>query len=227
VRGKKAVHLTVHSRFVISLTFIITGIGVMLMFFDGFRALELSYNRAIQAFFHTVMAMTTTGFNSVDISEVSDSGKTILMMLMFIGAAPGGTASGIKVVTVGILFVTFVSVITKKSSVNVFEREISNDEIKKSVSIVFSGVMFILAITYTVIAMESSVFLDVMFDAVAAYTNGGLSVGAAANESNVSKIVMCVGMLIGRMGSLAIGYSLLGKVRKESVKYPDAGIIIG
>ncbi|MFP4466055.1 MAG: TrkH family potassium uptake protein [Candidatus Goldiibacteriota bacterium] len=227
IKGKKTVHLTVHSKFVIALTLIVTVMGTLLLFVDGFRVLDMSYNRLVQAFFHTVMAMTTTGFNSVDITAVSDSGKTILMMLMFIGAAPGGTASGIKVVTVGILFMTFLSVITKKNSVNVFEREISSGEIKRAVSIVFSGVMFIMITTYAVTALETKVFMDVLFDSVAAYTNGGLSVGAAGKTSDGGKIIMSLAMLMGRMGSLAIGFSLLGRVKKESVKFPDAGIIIG
>jgi Trk-type K+ transport system membrane component len=46
--------------------------------------------------FQPLSASTTTGFNSVDVGAMRATSLLALIILMFIGASPGGTGGGIK-----------------------------------------------------------------------------------------------------------------------------------
>ena len=50
----------------------------------------------LMLFSKSVSASTTVGFNTVDISTMSNASLFIMIILMFIGASPGSTGGGIK-----------------------------------------------------------------------------------------------------------------------------------
>ena len=58
------------------------------------------------AFFQVTSISSTTGFSTVDFDKWPTFSKTILVMLMFIGACAGSTAGGLKVSRVVLLFKT-------------------------------------------------------------------------------------------------------------------------
>jgi len=45
--------------------------------------------------------------------------------------------------------------------------------------------------------------------------------------NNAGKLVICITMLIGRVGPLAIGYSIKGKRKIVPVKYPEGVMLVG
>ena len=56
-----------------------------------------------QAAFQVGSIITTTGFSSTDFSQWPSLSKTILVLLMFVGACAGSTGGGIKVSRILIL----------------------------------------------------------------------------------------------------------------------------
>jgi trk system potassium uptake protein len=54
--------------------------------------------------FHIVSASTTTGFQSLDLSEFTNESKMLLILLMFIGGSAFSTAGGIKVARLIFIF---------------------------------------------------------------------------------------------------------------------------
>ena len=55
-------------------------------------------DRVMAAWFQSVTPRTA-GFNTIDISKMTNAGLFITIALMFIGASPGGTGGGIKTTT--------------------------------------------------------------------------------------------------------------------------------
>jgi trk system potassium uptake protein TrkH len=74
---------------------------------------------------------------------------------------------------------------------------------------------------------EKASFLQILFEVVSALSNVGLSMGITSSLSNIGKIVISVTMLVGRMGPLAIGFSLVGRPRPSKFKYSEADILVG
>ena len=69
--------------------------------------------------------------------------------------------------------------------------------------------------------------LKVLFEVVSALGNVGLSMGITSSLSDVGKIVISITMLVGRMGPLAIGFSLVGKPKPARFKYSEADVLVG
>ena len=63
-----------------------------------------SGNEWLSSVFHVVSASTTTGFQFIDLSQISITGKILLIVLMLIGGTAFSTAGGIKIARLLLIF---------------------------------------------------------------------------------------------------------------------------
>lgn len=84
-------------RFYTALVLATTGLLTLLLYRDLDTGLFNSFRFSI---FQVISIMTSTGFATADFNLWSESGKTVLLLLMFIGGCAGSTGGGIKVVRV-------------------------------------------------------------------------------------------------------------------------------
>lgn len=70
-------------------------------------------------------------------------------------------------------------------------------------------------------------FMEIVFEAVSAFGTVGLSTGITPSLSITGKMVLSATMLIGRVGPLALGYSIRGKRRPVPIKYPEGVMLVG
>lgn len=84
--------LSIHSKLalVLSISLILIGAGVIFISERGLSSLPLGHRVLISAF-QSISASTTTGFNTIDIGAMTNTSLFIMIVLMFIGASPGGT----------------------------------------------------------------------------------------------------------------------------------------
>jgi len=225
---KKCLRLGTHSKFVILLTLILVGLGALLIFFSEGSQLEFSFkDRILSAVFQSFTASTTTGFNTVDIGKMNVPSLFVIIILMFIGASPGGTGAGIKTVSFGIILLFLFSLLTGKEDVNLFKRRIPAQIINKVFAICSIAILWVVIATSILVFTEKTGFLKILFEVVSALSNVGLSAGITSSLSSIGKIVISLTMLIGRMGPLAIGFSLVGKPRPAKIKYSEADVLVG
>lgn len=162
------------------------------------------------ALFQVGSIVTTTGFSSTDFNTWPELSKTILILLMIVGACAGSTAGGFKVSRLLILLKS----IKKEISVMVHPREIKKirmdgrvvkPEVLESahVYLIIYWVFFLLSVL--VISVDNFDFTT-NFTAVAATFNnigpGLAGVGPMSNfngYSVFSKFVLMIGMLVGRL----------------------------
>src|SRR5918999_280752 len=80
---------------------------ILLTFFVFlFIFIESSYSEKewISSVFHIISASTTTGFQFIDLSQISVYGKILLIVLMLIGGTAFSTAGGIKIARLLLIF---------------------------------------------------------------------------------------------------------------------------
>ena len=229
---KKYFQLATHSKFVLLLTAILVGFGAVVIFFSQEWLLqstpELSLKgRVLNAVFQSFTASTTTGFNTVNIGAMSTASLFVMIVLMFIGASPGGTGAGIKTVSFGIVLLFLFALLTGKENVNLFKRRIPSQIINKVFAICSIAILWVVLAVTVLIFTEKASFLQILFEVVSALSNVGLSTGITSSLSNVGKIVISITMLVGRMGPLAIGFSLVGNPKPKHFKYAQADILVG
>ena len=62
----------------------------------------------------------TAGFNTADLTAMTESSKAIMILLMLVGGSPGSTAGGIKTTTLAVLILNAFSVCRKKNDTEVY-----------------------------------------------------------------------------------------------------------
>lgn len=162
------------------------------------------------SFFQTASIMTTTGFSTADFDQWPSLSKTILVLLMFIGACAGSTGGGIKVSRVVILIKSIIKEIKitahPKSTMKItMNGRIIEHETLRAVNVYIAAYLVICAASLIIISIDNFDFTT-NFTAVASTINNigpGLSkVGPTGNfsiYSNLSKFVLTLDMLIGRL----------------------------
>lgn len=151
--------------------------------------------------------MTSTGYSSVDFDLWPQASKTILILLMFIGACAGSTGGGIKVSRIIILIKTIVKELNSYIHPKIIrkvkiEGKPVEHEVVRSTNVYFITFMVIFAASLLALSFEGKSFAT-NFTAVLATINNigpGLDmVGPAQNFGHftvLSKYVLIFDMLV-------------------------------
>lgn len=162
------------------------------------------------SFFQVSSIITTTGFSTVDYNTWPTFSKAILFILMFIGACAGSTGGGIKVSRIVILLKgikrEIKRIIHPKSVSHIkFEGETIDEATLKSVQSYFALFMVLFGFVFLIVSLDGLDFASTI-SAVAACMNNigpGFNVvgptGNFSSFSSLSKLVLSISMLIGRL----------------------------
>ncbi len=156
-----------------------------------------------------------------------DPTSIMLILLMFIGGSPGSTAGGLKTTTFGVLFITTICTIKGQDEPVLFGRHIPNRTIKKALALVMVSLTLILGIAFLLTISEDVKFIDLLFETVSAYATVGLSKGITPELSTVGKLLITLTMYAGRVGPLTLGFAIVRRGTKPSIRRPEASIAIG
>jgi len=215
---KKFEKLTLHSKIVINTTITLLVIGTLLLMITD----ELTVLDSI--FMST--SSRTAGFTTMNLGTISNAGLLVIMILMIIGASPGSTGGGIKTTTFYALFKGTISIYTNRNCES-HKRTITRTIINKSFVILFSVLIIIFFNSFLICLFDKNLLLkDILFEVTSAFCTVGFTTGITDKLSVISKIIICITMFIGRVGTLTL-LSIWLKEKKDNVKYPDEDIIIG
>lgn len=184
--------------------------AVAIIFFDICNTAATAFTALRDASFQVASIITTTGFSTVDFNAWSQASKTVLVLLMFIGACAGSTGGGIKVSRFVVLFKTVIkelnSYIHPKSIKKIkIDGKPVEHEVVRSINVYFITFMIIFTLSVFAISFEGK-DLVTNFTAVTATINNigpGLElVGPTQNFSiftPFSKFILMFDMLAGRL----------------------------
>ncbi|MFN3410568.1 MAG: TrkH family potassium uptake protein [Exilispira sp.] len=228
-KNKKYTSLTVQSKMVLTVYLILNLSGAIIFFLvESSRALN-SFNtteKFLISFFQVVTARTA-GFNTIDIASLSPITRTLLEILMIIGASAGSTGGGIKVTTFFIIVYTIISFIREKHVVTVYNHKINNYQIIKSFSLFFVYLIVILISYLILLVFDKNDPQSLLFETISAIGTVGLSMGITSNLSDMAKIVLTIVMFLGRVGPLTVFTALSFNKKNEPVDYPETNVMIG
>jgi trk system potassium uptake protein TrkH len=219
-----------HSKIVISTTLIITVVATILFLitennvaFYGMTPLE----KFLGALFSSVTPRTA-GFNSVDTASLSNAGKFITMLLMFIGGSPGSTAGGVKTTTVVVLLLYAVAMIRNRQDINLYGRRLTEDVVKKANAVVIINMtLAMIAVIIIMVLQPELVFENVLFEVFSAIGTAGMTTGITRDLCVVAKLIIIMLMYCGRLGSLSFALVFAQKKQQADVRQPQEKIIVG
>jgi len=174
---------------------LLVGGFVLLLILDGVSPTD--------SLFQAVSAITSSGFNSVDISSLSDLSKSYLIILMNMGGSYGSTAGGIKIIRI-IFIVTamrwFIKRVTMSSRaiipIKVQGKSFSRDEVMSVLLFIILYLVFLIPSTLIFLKLGHS-FMDSVFMISSAQGNNGLV--TLAQYTDIEKVIMIFHMWLGRL----------------------------
>lgn len=230
--------LTLHSKLMLIGTAMLLLFGVASFLVLEWRNVlsDMPYwKRMLVALFYSTTCRTA-GFNTVDVSKLTNAMLFVSILLMMVGAGPGSTAGGFKVSTLSILVMQAWSSFRGRRKVNVFRRTIPPETVTKAMvtAILFSAVATV-ALT-VLLAFEQSIkphlasqglFLDAAFEVVSALGTVGLSAGLTDDLSTAGRVIVIVLMFLGRLGPITVFAVLSRGEERQLIEFSNEEPFIG
>ncbi|MGN0468077.1 MAG: TrkH family potassium uptake protein [Acutalibacteraceae bacterium] len=213
------------SKVIISVTAMLLVVPAIYFFFFEFSDFSLG-KRILVSMFQSVTPRTA-GFNTTDLTKISQSGQLLIIILMLIGGSPGSTAGGMKTTTVAVLLSTALSVFLKKEHTHFFKRRIPAETIRNAATIFIMYVALFLAGGMIISRAENIPILTALFETASAIGTVGLSLGITPQLGVFSQLILIALMFFGRAGGLTLIFAALSGTGANSSKYPQEKITVG
>ena len=179
---------------------------------------EHAQHPLMKSFFQTMSAMTTVGFNTIDMVHLSLPTLLLVTFLMYIGASPSGTAGGMKITTVTTVAAVLKSRILGQKKITFLSRRIPIGRLYVATSTFILYTSLIFLFTFLMAYTEKSSFENILFEVASALGTVGLSTGLTPHLSTLGKIFIIILMFVGRVGVLTFGFALLAKRLGKEIK---------
>lgn len=213
------------SKIILTTTALLIILPAVLFFLCNFKELPFG-KRLILSLFQSVTPRTA-GFNTADISSMTDSSQAVMILLMFIGGSPSSTAGGIKTTTFAVLLLNAFATFRSQEDVCAFGRRFDCQAIKNAASVTM--MYFILFFTggIAISIYEGLPLSSCLYEAASAVCTVGLTLGITPKLHILSRFILILLMYLGRVGGLTLIYAILSNKNRNNAKMPLEKITIG
>ena len=234
--------LSLHTRLVLRSSGLLIVVGCLgLLFTEQFATggvmQPLQWIQRLQVSLFQAISARTAGFNTVPLSTAtfSDAGLLLLIVLMFIGASPGGTGGGIKTTTFATLMGATRSTLQGRQEVVIHQRQIPATVVLLAIGVTIASLLFVLLMALLLGLGPTSSgtsglvrfsFLEKLFTCMSAFGTVGLDLGVTIQLNRWGQLVLMVGMFVGRLGILLLLSAMYGSRPQPRVGYPREELYI-
>lgn len=173
---------------------------------DSNKSLNQVWNLIYMTF-----AARSSGFASIDPSQLSEPTKWLLSILMFIGTSPASTGGGIRTVTMFIVIAKMVYVAMGREYISIWGRTIKEKTVFDSYSVCILSLILVVVCSFLMMinnvnngsggsADAGKYAGDIMFEAFSAFGTTGLTSGFTCKSNWFGKIILMLLMFIGQLG---------------------------
>ncbi|MBE3520243.1 MAG: Trk family potassium uptake protein [Firmicutes bacterium] len=223
--------LKLHSKIVIKTTFwlLLAGTVLSLLLEHGNPGTmgNLDAKGKILASWFLSVTPRTAGFNTVPTEALRTATAFVVILLMFVGASPGGTGGGIKTSTFAILVRSVIGFVRREADVTFGGRRVPESAVMKAIVIFAVALGLVVTSTLVLCITEEAEFLDILFEVVSAFGTVGLSRGITPNLTVVGKLTLILTMFAGRVGPLTLAMALSKPRQCADIKYPEEKVSVG
>jgi trk system potassium uptake protein TrkH len=227
-----------HTRLVLTLTTALIVVTTALIWLiernnPGTLA-PLGVGEGILAAYFQAVTPRTAGFNTLDIGAMLPASLFLLILLMFIGAAPGGTAGGVKISTFSITVAVIWAMVRGHAEPTLLRRRIAPPLVARAFSICLIGFLTLNVAAGLLLVTEGRELLPTLFETTSAFGTVGLSMGEAGapmslagHFSGLGKVLVIGMMFMGRLGPLTLAVAIARSGEVQRVRHPEGKFLIG
>lgn len=194
-------------------------------FFRDFADMPMQ-ERIFSSLFQAVTPRTA-GFNTADLTMMTEDGLGIVIALMLVGGSPGSTAGGMKTTTLAVLIANTWACFRRNEDAQMFGRRIENSTVKNAATIFMMYIVFFLGGAIVISAVEDLSFSTCLFETASAIGTVGLTLGITPGLGVISQIILMILMFLGRVGGLTLIYAALSGNGKKISKLPQEKMMVG
>ena len=213
------------SKVILSVSGILVLLPAVYFFFCEFRELPLA--RRFWGSLFQAVTPRTAGFNTLDLTSLSETGQMLTCLLMLIGGSPGSTAGGMKTTTLAVLVSCAIATFRKRESGRFFGRRITDETVKNAVTVFLMHIALFLAGGMIISRAEDLPLLICLFESASAVGTVGLTLGITPGLGTVSRWVLISLMFFGRVGGLTLIFATLPAHKNTLSKLPLEKITVG
>ena len=218
-----------HSKIVLSISIILVFGGSLIFYFTEGKGIfsGMGFRERLLSSLFAAVSPRTAGFNTTDTMKMSQAGKLLTVVLMFIGAGSGSTAGGIKISTFFVLMACIHSEVNKKYSIDAFGRRIEEGAVKSSLAISSLNMLLIISSTMVILMFQNMSEIDVIYEVTSAMSTVGMTVGITRDMSTLPRIILIILMYLGRVGGLSFALSFTQNKKVPKLKSIAESISVG
>ena len=192
------------------------------VYFFFFECGDLPVTERILASLFQSVTPRTAGFNTINLTAISDTGLYLMIILMLIGGS-----GGMKTTTIAVLFSSAFSVFRKKDNAEVMKRRIDDETVKTASAVFLMYITLFLVGGMAISTIENLPITSCLYETASAVGTVGLTLGITPTLGSASKMILIMCMFFGRVGGLTLIYAAFGANKKQVAKLPADTIAVG
>ena len=213
------------SKVILSATALLITIPAVLFYLTDFADLPVG-ERILASLFQSVTPRTA-GYNTVDLTEMTDASQAVTILLMLTGGAPGSTAGGMKVTTLAVLIANAIAAFRRREDPQLFHRRLETSTVRNAAAILLLYLGLTFAGAAVISTAEELPLGACLYETASAAGTVGLTLGLTPQLGVLSQSILILLMYFGRVGGLTLIYAAFSGHDLSYARYPQEKITVG
>jgi trk system potassium uptake protein TrkH len=238
-RFRQQVRLSVHTKLVLGVTSVLLVGGtaaILALEWTNPRTLApLPVGEKLLAAFFQSVTTRSAGFSTIEIGAMTPPALFVMMGLMFIGASPGSTGSGVKTSTFAITLAALWATVRGQADTVIFKRRLAPELVAKAFFVSLIAFVTLNLVAWMALLTDGHDLQRTLFETTSAFGTVGLSMGDPTSDVSLSasftpagKVLMMLMMFVGRLGPLTLAIAVARRgAGHAALRYPEGRILVG
>ncbi len=183
-------------------------------------------DRVMGAMFHVVNTRSG-GLATFDTGAITEETMMVSYALMVVGAGSASMGGGIKVTTLMVILLAVWTEMRGDPEVQAFGRRLAPTVLREALTVTALAVAVLMVATMVLRLLSDQPLDRLIFEAISAFGNVGLSMGITADLPPAAQGVIILLMYLGRVGIVTVATGLALRPRKAEFRYPEERPIVG
>ena len=213
------------SKVILAATGLLILLPAVLFFFTDFSDLPME-QRFLASLFQAVTPRTA-GYNTADLTAMTEASRAVMILLMLIGGAPGSTAGGMKVTTLTVLAANAFATFRRRTEPQLFHRRLEGAAIRNASTILLLYLTLFFTGAVIISTAEGLPLSACLYETASAVGTVGLTLGLTPQLGALSQWILIVLMFLGRVGGLTLIYAAYSGRDLSCARFPQEKITVG
>lgn len=213
------------SKVILAATGLLILFPAVLFFFTDFSDLPME-QRFLASLFQAVTPRTA-GYNTADLTAMTEASRAVMTVLMLIGGAPGSTAGGMKVTTLTVLTANAFATFRRRAEPQLFHRRLEDAAVRNASTILMLYLTLFFTGAVIISTAEGLPLSACLYETASAVGTVGLTLGLTPQLGTLSQWILIVLMFLGRVGGLTLIYAAYSGRDLSCARFPQEKITVG